>query len=126
MLTSNWLKTLFGIVLLMTLAGCGGGGSPESISGPIGGDGGSTANSATLNWGPPILNVDGTTITDLAGYKVYYGDSSGYYTTVVDVGNVTNYTVQNLSPGAYFFVITAYDVSGNQSDYSNEVQVTLQ
>jgi hypothetical protein len=28
---------------------------------------------ATLSWDPPTTNVDGTPLTDLAGYKVYYG-----------------------------------------------------
>ncbi len=59
---------------------------------------------------------------DLDGYKLYYGKSSGNYTDVKDVGNVTTYTLENLSECTrYYIVVTAYDTSGNESDRSNEV-----
>jgi hypothetical protein len=61
----------------------------------------------------------GSTVT---GYKVYYGTQSGQYTTSVDAGNVTNYTVTNLQTGpTYYFAVTAYNSAGLQSPYSNEV-----
>ena len=60
-------------------------------------------------------------LTDLAGYKLYYGTSSGNYGSPIDVNNVTTYTISNLTVGSYYFVVTAYDLSGNESDYSNEV-----
>jgi hypothetical protein len=69
----------------------------------------------------PTTNADGTPLTDLGGYKVYYGLSSGNYTNSLDVGNVTTYKIYNLTPGTYYFAVTAYDTSGNESDYSNEV-----
>jgi hypothetical protein len=64
-------------------------------------------------------------LTDLGGYKVYYGTSSGNYTVLKNVGNVTTYKVGNLSSGLYYFAVTAYDTSGNESDYSNEVSKTI-
>ncbi len=79
------------------------------------------AGSATLSWAPPTTNTDGTPLTDLAGFKVYYGTSSGSYTQVVNAGNVTTYTVNNLTSDTYYFVTTAYDTTGNESAYSNEV-----
>ena len=39
----------------------------------------------------PSINEDGTPLTDLAGYKIYYGTASGNYTNNVDAGNVTSY-----------------------------------
>lgn len=73
------------------------------------------AAQATLSWNP-------NSESDLAGYKVYYGNSSGTYHTSVDAGNQTSYTVPNLKEGdPYFFAVTAYDLSGNESGYSNEV-----
>ena len=78
-------------------------------------------SSVTLNWTPPTTNTDGTPLTDLAGYKLYYGTSSGNYGSPIDVNNVTTYTISNLTVGSYYFVVTAYDLSGNESDYSNEV-----
>ena len=57
------------------------------------------AGFATLSWDPPSINADGTTLTDLAGYKIYYGTSSGNYSQSIDVGNVTTYSVNNLTDG---------------------------
>jgi hypothetical protein len=62
---------------------------------------------------------------DIAGYRLSYGTTSGQYTTSVDVGNTTSYTLTNLSSGlTYYFVLQAYNVAGT-SPYSNEVSVTL-
>jgi hypothetical protein len=59
---------------------------------------------------------------DLAGYKIYYGTSSGNYSSSVDVGDTTEYTVAGLNDGVtYYFAATAYDTSDNESDYSVEV-----
>jgi len=79
------------------------------------------ASSVTLSWDAPTTNEDGTPLTDLAGYKIYYGLNSGDYTVNIDTGNVTTYQVNNLTEGVtYYFAIDAYDYSGNQSNYSNE------
>ncbi len=84
------------------------------------------ASDVSLTWDAPIMNVDGSPLTDLKGYKVYYGTESNNYSENIDVGNVTNYTVSNLSDGTtYYFAVTAYDTSGNESDYSNEVSKTI-
>lgn len=80
------------------------------------------AGQATLSWTAPTTNVDGTPLTDLAGYKVYYGTSSRGYTTVLNVNNVTTYILTSLTDGTtYFFAATAYDTTNNESAYSNEV-----
>ncbi len=76
------------------------------------------AESVTLEW-------DANTESDLDGYKIYTGLSTGTYDSTVDVGNVTTYTVLNLTAGTtYYFVATAYDTSGLESGYSNEVSYT--
>lgn len=78
-----------------------------------------TVTTATLSW---VSNTD----SDLAGYKVYMGTSSGLYGTPVDVGNVTTYTAGNLSPGTtYYFSVTAYDQSKNESVHSSEVSKSI-
>src|SRR4030042_3961897 len=81
---------------------------------------------ATLSWDPPTTNADGTPLTDLSGYKVYHGATSGNYSQIIDVSNVTTYTVANLTAGlTYYFAATAYDALGNESGYSNEVSKTI-
>jgi len=82
---------------------------------------------ATLSWNPPTTSADGTPLTDLSGYKVYYGNSSGNYSQNINVGNVTTYIINNLTEGlTYYFTVTAYDISGNESGYSNEVSKIIQ
>jgi len=74
--------------------------------------------------------------SDLGGYKVYYGlsqrtcshpDSNNCgYSNVIDVGNVTSYYINNLIEGqTYYFSITAYDGSGNESDFSEEKSAAI-
>ena len=81
-----------------------------------------------LTWDAPTKNLDGTDLKDLAGYKVYYGTSSGSYTTPIEVGkDVTTYGVKTLSAETtYYFTVTAYNEIGNESDYSTEVSKTIQ
>ncbi|MCK5093262.1 MAG: fibronectin type III domain-containing protein [Spirochaetes bacterium] len=72
----------------------------------------------TLEWDP-------NTETDLAGYNLYWGYSSGDYEFSADAGNQTSYTVTGLIPGVtYYFAVTAYNAAGLESDYSNEVIFT--
>jgi len=82
------------------------------------------AYSITLSWSAPTKNADGTPLTDLAGYIVYYGTQSHNYGYKIKVGNVTTYTDTNLVNGVtYYFAVTAYDKLGNESKLSNEVSI---
>lgn len=77
------------------------------------------ATSVPLAWNPSLdVNV--------AGYKIYYGVASQTYTNWVDVGNVTNVVINGLMAGnTYYFAATTYDVSGVESDFSNEAVYAL-
>lgn len=80
-----------------------------------------TAHSATvtLAWDP---NPEPT----VAGYRLYLGTSPGYYTSSVDVAAATRATVSSLIEGVtYYMAVTAYDTSGNQSGYSDEIVYTV-
>lgn len=58
---------------------------------------------------------------DLAGYRLRYGTVSGTYGSPLNVGKVTSYDLAGLSAGTtYYFVVTAYDASGNESGFSTE------
>jgi chitinase len=77
------------------------------------------AEQVTLAW-------DANTELDLAGYKVHYGTASGSYTTSVDVHNIITYTVTGLTAGQkYYFAVTAYNASNNESGYSNQVSYSV-
>ena len=73
------------------------------------------AGSVTLAW-------DANTEPDLAGYKLHYGTQHANYTQTIDVGNVTQYTIDGLDDyTVYYYAATAYDTDGNESGFSNEV-----
>jgi hypothetical protein len=77
------------------------------------------ADTVTLAWDP-------NSESDLAGYRLYYGEASGEYSQSVDVGNTNTITVSTLNEATtYFFVVTAYDTTGLESDPSNEVSYSV-
>jgi hypothetical protein len=79
---------------------------------------------ATLSWQAPSTNMDGSELTDLAGYILYVGPSSGIYIRTIDVGSLLTYTLTDLAPGSHYFCVSAVDLSGNESICSNEVYQT--
>lgn len=83
--------------------------------------------SVTLSWSPPTTNADGTPITDLAGYRIYYGRSSSTLDELVVVSNpgTTRWVVDNLSATTWYFSMTSYNSSGIESARSTVVSRTL-
>ncbi len=72
------------------------------------------------------VNWNANSESDLGGYKVYYGTRSGTYANVLDVGNTTGADINSLANGyTYYFAVTAYDVSGNESAFSNEASILI-
>jgi hypothetical protein len=82
---------------------------------------------ATVNWTPPLYNTDGSTLTDLAGYHVYYGTASNSLTQNVQITNVgtVSYTLSNLTSGTWYFGVSAYDSGGIESSLSNVASKTI-
>lgn len=80
--------------------------------------------SVTLEWTAPTHREDGTPLTNLAGYNIYYGRMSEVYDYHIDVDNpgVTSYVVEGLKPGKWYFVLSAYDSDGIESNFSNEIE----
>jgi hypothetical protein len=97
--------------------------------------------SITMAWQPSTTNADGTPCTDLAGYKIYYdtdqsgapyngtGLAQGASPIIVPVSPVSSladpsnpaFVLSGMVTGTmYYFAVTAYDTSGNESGYSNE------
>jgi hypothetical protein len=85
------------------------------------------SNSATLTWDAVMLNTDGTALTDLAGYKVFYGPSASAMDTIVELADPsqTTYVVSNLSSGTWYFGVVAYTNIGTQSAMSTVVTKTI-
>jgi Putative Ig domain len=83
---------------------------------------------ATLSWTPPTQNTDGTSLTNLAGYRIYYGTSSSALTQMVQVSTagVSSYVIDNLAPSTYYFTVRAYTSAGTESNNSNVVSKIVQ
>jgi hypothetical protein len=78
-----------------------------------------TSNSATIQW---ATNQE----SDVAGYRVYRGTTSGVYGGPQNAGTTTTYQYDNLeSNKTHYFSITAYDRSGNESPPSLEVSKAI-
>jgi hypothetical protein len=83
--------------------------------------------SATILWTPPNQNTNNSPLTDLKGYKVYYGTSSGNLNQVVDVptAGVSSAVIENLAPGTWYFAVKSYNTSNVESALSNVTSKTI-
>lgn len=87
-----------------------------------------SAGSATLSWTPPTQNTDGTSLNNLAGYRISYGTSPTALTQTVQVANpsVSTYVLDGLSPATYYFAVRAYTSAGTESTSSNVASKVVQ
>jgi putative Ig domain-containing protein len=85
------------------------------------------AGSASLSWTAPTQNTDGTPVTDLAGYHIYFGTSVAALNSLIDVPGAatTEYEISNLSSGTYYFIVVAYNSLGFESPASNQASKTI-
>lgn len=90
------------------------------------------ADYASFSWTPPALLMDGTSVSNptISGYRIYYRASAAQtYTLLTDFANTGQTSSSSiylpLSPGTYYFAITAYDSLGNESPYSSEASATV-
>ena len=83
--------------------------------------------SATILWTPPTENTNNSPLTDLKGYKVYYGTSSGNLNQVVDIPTpgVSSAVIENLAPGTWYFAVKSYNTSNVESALSNVTSKTI-
>lgn len=127
---STKVLIVFSSLFLLTIsAGCGGGGASVDSQ---------TGAGATMafTWDAPTTHLDGSGLSDLAGYKIYCGTASGSnnYTELAQIplGALTcntvsasttecTYDIQGINPGTYYCAMTSYTTAGFESDFSNEV-----
>lgn len=85
-------------------------------------------DAATLSWTAPTKNTDDSPLTDLKGFKLYYGQSQGGpYDNIIDLVDALAiaHVIEPLSSGNWFFVATAYNTIGTESVVSNEAMKNL-
>ncbi|MEE8345023.1 MAG: fibronectin type III domain-containing protein, partial [Woeseiaceae bacterium] len=82
-----------------------------------------TLASVTLQWQPPTENTDGSPLTDLAGYRIYYGVDSADLSDLIELPNpgLTSYVVEELTPNTWYFAMTSVNDRGQESDLSNQL-----
>ena len=88
----------------------------------------SGTGSVTLSWTAPTKNTDGSTLTDLAGYRVHYGTTAGSYTHSVQIPNksMTSAVIEDLTAARWYFAVKAYNTSGVESAYSGSVSKLIE
>jgi hypothetical protein len=76
---------------------------------------------ATLSWLPPTQNTDRSPLTDMAGYRVYYGTNRSSLTRSQQIADpsVTTHVFSTLLPGTWYFAVSAYNSAGAESSLSN-------
>ena len=118
-------------VMMMMLVGCGGGGStgsatvgvtppastaptvPTTPTSPAPG----ATGTAELTWTAPTQNEDGSALTNLAGYKVRYGQTPGALGQIRDIAgpSTTRATIEGLTSGRWYFTVASYTNTGVES-----------
>ena len=83
--------------------------------------------SAIVSWTAPVVNTDGTPLTDVNGYVISYGTSPTGLTKsmVVSDPGLTTGTVSNLAAGTYYFSIVTRNSTGTSSTASTVVSKTV-
>jgi hypothetical protein len=141
-------KLFHSIIVCLLLTACGGGSTSKSSSEKIPdayrassaandtvsveGSGKTKAGKTgviTLNWSAPSTRTDGEplSLSDIDGYRVYYGKHKGEYLKGADIKNgaAQSATVTGVPVGVYYVVMTTYDANGIESGYSAAVKKTV-
>jgi hypothetical protein len=84
-------------------------------------------SSFAVSWTPPTQNEDGSALTDLAGYRIYYGTASGNYSEKIVLASpaMTTYVIENLADGQHYLVMTSINSAGMESKYTPELSFEL-
>jgi hypothetical protein len=100
------------LAAMLSLTACGGGDEAAA---------GISTSSATLSWLPPTENVDGTSVSELAGYRIYAGQSHASLSVVRTISNpgITTSVIDGLAAGTHYFSVSAFTSSGAESDASS-------
>lgn len=80
---------------------------------------------ALLSWTPPTQNVDGSQLSGLSGYRIYYCTSPEALTQSIEIGDgLSSYVVEGLSPATWYFSMKAL-ANGTESDFSGVASKTI-
>ncbi len=124
LLTTGCLSQLLMVTVVVSFLSVGCGGS-ETASGSAS----TTTGSVTLSWQAPSTNEDGSPLTGLVGYRVYYSEISGIYTNSELTDTSTTYRIVGLGNESTVYIsvtaVTVIDGIESESFFSNEVSVYI-
>jgi hypothetical protein len=88
----------------------------------------SGTGSVSLSWTAPIKNTDGSALTNLAGFRVYYGTTPGSYTRSVQLPspNLRSVVIEDLTTARWYFTVKAYTTTGVESAFSGSVSKLIE
>lgn len=123
------MKNIFTLALVIfssiLLTACGSGASGVSSDTQST----TTTSGKVLEWTAPTTRSDNTplSLSEIQGYRVYYGTSPSNLTILVDLNDdtITDFTVDSIPSGNYYFAVTAYDMDGVESGYSNIINTDV-
>lgn len=123
------LKCLLTLVLIFSLVACSGGDGGTGYSSGSNSNPNGSVTALSLAWVAPSERVDNTglSLSEIAGYRIYYGTEAGNYENqfVVNDGSAEQAQIVGVPSGAYYLVMTTIDMDGRESPYSSEVVVTI-
>jgi hypothetical protein len=92
-----------------------------------GGGGGGGTGAVTLDWTPPSTNTDGSTLSNLAGFRIAYGQSPQQLDRSISVNNpsISSYVVENLASATWYFTVSTLNNAGVESVPSLPVQAVI-
>lgn len=87
-----------------------------------------STGTVTISWTPPTENTDGSTLTNLVGYHIYYGTSQSNLSQVVNITNpgLATYVLSSLSAATWYFAVSSINSSGGESARSSVVSHVVQ
>ena len=105
------------LTFALTCIGTGGSASQSTTvsvaAAPVVGD-------ALLSWAAPTKNTNGTPVSALSGYHLYYGNSAAGLTKSVAIsgGATTSYEISGLTAGTWYFAVAADAADGTEGAQS--------
>jgi hypothetical protein len=81
----------------------------------------------SVSWTTPLLNTDGSSLTDITGYVVRYGTSPSNLSQSLRLqgAGVTSATISGLPAGTYYIAVATVNSAGITSDVSNAASKTV-
>jgi hypothetical protein len=70
--------------------------------------------------------MDGSALTSISGYRIYYGRDPSNLEQVINVdGGITTYVIENLEQGTWYFAIAAVDGDAVEGVRTGNVSKTI-